>query len=78
MVVQGTVTNGVVVLEPGAQIPDGTRVDVTVPAELEPATPTGRMLLRHAGKAKGLPPDMAVNHDHYLHGMPKREDRREG
>jgi hypothetical protein len=25
-----------------------------------------------AGKAKGLPPDMAANHDHYLHGLPKR------
>jgi hypothetical protein len=25
-----------------------------------------------SGKAKGLPPDMAANHDHYLHGLPKR------
>ncbi|NUN98606.1 MAG: hypothetical protein HUU16_20820 [Candidatus Omnitrophica bacterium] len=24
------------------------------------------------GTAKGLPPDAAVNHDHYLYGMPKR------
>jgi hypothetical protein len=24
------------------------------------------------GKAKGLPPDLALNHDHYLHGQPKR------
>jgi len=24
-----------------------------------------------SGKAKGLPPDMAANHDHYLHGLPK-------
>jgi hypothetical protein len=25
-----------------------------------------------SGKAKDLPPDMAANHDHYLHGLPKR------
>jgi hypothetical protein len=30
-------------------------------------------LLRFAGKAKGLPSDLAANHDHYLHGLPKRE-----
>jgi predicted RNase H-like HicB family nuclease len=24
------------------------------------------------GKAKGLPPDMSINHDHYLHGVPRR------
>lgn len=26
-----------------------------------------------AGTAKGLPEDFAANHDHYLHGLPKRE-----
>ncbi len=25
-----------------------------------------------AGKCKGLPSDLARNHDHYLHGLPKR------
>ena len=25
------------------------------------------------GKAKGLPPDMSVNLDHYLYGLPKQE-----
>ena len=24
------------------------------------------------GKAKGLPPDASINHDHYLYGLPKR------
>ena len=32
----------------------------------------GEILLRHAGKAVGLPEDMAAQHDHYLHGGPKR------
>ncbi len=30
-------------------------------------------LLEFAGAAKGLPPDLAENHDHYLHGTPKRK-----
>lgn len=29
-------------------------------------------LLGLAGKAEGLQPDMAEQHDHYLHGTPKR------
>ncbi len=30
-------------------------------------------LLEFAGTAEGLPPDLAENHDHYLHGTPKRK-----
>ncbi|MGO8925909.1 MAG: hypothetical protein ACLQU3_03290 [Limisphaerales bacterium] len=30
-------------------------------------------LLEFAGAAEGLPPDLAENHDHYLHGAPKRK-----
>ena len=42
-------------------------------AEDAQASPSlGEVLLRHAGKAVGLPEDMAVQHDHYLHGTPKR------
>ena len=32
---------------------------------------------KFAGKVRGLPPDMALNHDHYLHGLPKKGDRTE-
>jgi hypothetical protein len=28
------------------------------------------LLLRYAGQAKDLPPDLAANHDHYIHGKP--------
>ena len=30
------------------------------------------VLLRHAGKGRKLPRDLARNHDHYLHGTPKK------
>ena len=41
------------------------------------ATPTAaqgasRPLKRFAGAVKRLPSDMARNHDHYLHGRPKK------
>lgn len=32
----------------------------------------GEALLEIAGTAEGLPHDFAENHDHYLHGAPKR------
>lgn len=32
----------------------------------------GAALLEVAGTATGLPADFAHNHDHYLHGLPKR------
>lgn len=32
----------------------------------------GQALLEVAGTAEGLPTDFAENHDHYLHGTPKR------
>ena len=71
---EGIVQDGVVVLESGQSIPDGTRVEVLVKATAgdKPAEPTLGSLLRYAGVIKDLPPDMAKNHDHYLHGAPKR------
>jgi hypothetical protein len=70
MTYRGHVENGVVVFE-GPQIPpNGAAVEVAViPQNGEPL---GEMLLRHAGKIGGLPEDMAEQHDHYLHGTPKR------
>jgi hypothetical protein len=32
----------------------------------------GEALLEVAGTVQDLPPDYAQNHDHYLHGLPRR------
>ena len=37
-----------------------------------PSRSWGAALLEVAGTAPGLPPDFAHNHDHYLHGAPRR------
>ena len=38
------------------------------------ASPLGEMLLKYAGVIDDLPSDMAKNHDHYLYGVPKKEE----
>jgi hypothetical protein len=69
---EGHVQNGVVVLDNGQQLPDGTRVEVVV-REMPAVKPTLRdRLLKLAGTVDDLPADMARNHDHYIHGGPKR------
>lgn len=69
---EGTMLNGTVVFAEPTALPDGTVVEVVVKAPEKVASDLGAMLLRHAGKAKGLPPDAAAQHDHYLYGTPKR------
>jgi hypothetical protein len=69
----GHIKNGVVVLDAAPSLPDGTRVRVVpVVGENVKQPSLNQKLLKLAGKAKGLPRDMARNHDHYLHGLPKR------
>jgi hypothetical protein len=77
MSIEGTFTNGVVVFDEPPPLADGTRVEVVVRSSLPPASPskgepTMRNLLKLAGKASGLPPDLAEQHDHYIHGTPRK------
>ncbi len=75
MGILGRVKDGVVVLDEPRALPDGTVVRVE-PVAKEEASQAGEtvwaMMRRLAGTAKGLPPDLARNHDHYLHGLPKK------
>ncbi len=71
MVYEGIVSGGVVVLKDGVVLPEGTAVKIE-PVEAQEDATLGQRLLKHAGVAKGLPTDMARNHDHYLHGAPRR------
>jgi hypothetical protein len=61
-----------VVFDPPAKLPEGVEVQV-IPVNGELPPPTWAEVFRGiSGKAEGLPPDMARNHDHYLHGAPKQ------
>ena len=73
MIFPGLMQNGVVVFPGPVAIPDGTTVHVEIvptPAQSEPATMLD--LLEFAGIVTDWPEDMAENHDHYIHGAPKR------
>ena len=79
MVYRGHVEKGVVVLDDAVILPDGLLVNVEASSigQPEPVTDNtgetlGQKLLKHAGKAIGLPHDLAENHDHYLYGTPKK------
>jgi hypothetical protein len=78
MTVEGHIENGHVVLDGPIMLPDGTKVVVSLPpnrdeTNAEEVLPSLYERLKSvAGKAKGLPVDLAINHDHYLHGQPKR------
>ncbi len=70
MTYHGKVKDGVIVLEEGKRLPEGTGVQVQ-------PLPEGilrlrQMLLKYAGKVTGMPADSARNHEHYLYGTPKR------
>jgi hypothetical protein len=78
MVYRGRVRKGVVVLEGPSRPEEGALVSVrpirkparSSAGKKQPPTLYER-LKSVAGKAKGLPPDASINHDHYLYGMPK-------
>jgi len=70
MIFRGRVQNGVVVFDEKLQLPDGTEVQV----EPLPAPQPGTLAEQFAdiiGKVLDLPPDMAEQHDHYIHGTPR-------
>ena len=72
----GTVRGGVVVFEEDPPpLPDGTKVRikrVEVETEESKTRTLAELFKTVAGKAQGLPSDLAAQHDHYFHGLPKR------
>ena len=79
MTYRGRVKNGVVVLEAGVRLREGTAVRVEPMGEAETSSegaPEARQLreglLAFSGVVKEGPADLAHNHDHYLHGTPRR------
>ena len=72
---RGHIKDGVVVLDDPATLPEGAEVwvDLVAPAAPErAAVPTLYDQFKDvAGAIKGLPPDFAQQHDHYIHGRPK-------
>lgn len=71
MTFRGHVQSGVVVFDGPQTPPEGATVEVAV-VPLDEKGSLREMLLEFAGTIHGLPSDMAAQHDHYIHGRPKR------
>ena len=73
MTYRGHVKNGQITLDEPAHFPEGAEVVVALVDQPDNAgEELNGMLLRHAGRGRDLPADLAENHDHYAHGKPKR------
>lgn len=77
MTYRGHVEGGRVVIDDAVHLPEGVevRVDLLVPAPTPPPNGGTASLFDRLksviGSVEGLPPDLARNHDHYLHHQPK-------
>ncbi|MGA2229598.1 MAG: hypothetical protein ABSH22_01620 [Tepidisphaeraceae bacterium] len=72
MTYRGRVKNGVIVLDPPAALPEGSEVNVSPKSDPETIPTLNERFKDVIGIVDDLPPDMAENHDHYIHGAPKR------
>lgn len=78
MTYRGTVRAGVIVLEPGSEVPEGAEVLVEVPAvpgSLASTQPDPVFSMHKLAVETGIS-DLATNVDHYLYGHPKVDDGR--
>lgn len=83
MTYSGTVRNGVVVLKEGTTLPEGSDVQVVLqtPPQTTASDDSSRSIWDDLAKLGrevesipcDLPEDLAMNHDHYLYGAPKRQ-----
>ena len=72
MTCTGKVSNGKVALPEGVNLPDGTEVEMYI-RQSNPVAPSFADRFKDfIGVADDLPPDLAENLDHYLHGHPKK------
>ena len=73
MTYRGRIQNGQIKLEEAPLLPEGAEVRVEIIANDDARPTVWEKLNQIAGTAKGLPPDAAENHDHYLYGVPKKQ-----
>ena len=79
MILEGHIKHGRILFNTSVVLPEVAKVTVHVHAESIAPESTDELptlfdrLKSVVGQAKGLPEDLAINHDHYLHRQPKRQ-----
>jgi len=71
MDLEGVVHRGVIVPDKADELPEGTRVRISVAVE-QPAQPFGQRYAQFKGAVADLPEDLAAQHEHYRLAAPKR------
>jgi hypothetical protein len=71
MTFRGHIENGAVKFDEPVVLPEGTEVRV-VPVLTQSRMTLAERFKNVIGCISDLPADMAENHDHYIHGTPKR------
>jgi hypothetical protein len=76
-ILRGHVESGRIVVDDGTSLPEGAevKIELVAPAEPQPSASTVTLydrLKEFDGVIKDLPSDFAENHDHYIHGRPKK------
>jgi hypothetical protein len=76
MTLRGHIQNGALVFDEAPGLPEGAAVEVELRTLADDETgPTLYDRYRKiVGIAEDLPSDFSVNHDHYIHGTPKRSE----
>lgn len=84
---KGRVEDGKIIVQVGNDLADGKEVEVNVfevipPTDLPetddqtaPPNSLSALFMEFAGVIDDLPSDFAAEHDHYIHGTPKRGNR---
>ena len=74
MELEGTVRNGVIVVDGSSPLVEGTKVRITIETPGEPSRnlTLRERLLRTRWNCRRPPAGYRANHDHYIHGTPKR------
>ncbi len=72
MTYRGHVKNGQITLDEPVSLPEGTKLNIEIVDSHEQEPTVWEKLLELAGSVEG-PSDWAENHDHYIHGTPRRE-----
>lgn len=71
MTYRGHIENGRIMLDEATPLPEGAQVSIEL-VECDDAMPTIWEKLRSMAATVEGPEDWARNHDHYIHGTPKR------
>jgi predicted DNA-binding antitoxin AbrB/MazE fold protein len=74
MTLLGHIRNGRIELDQPLSLPEGTKVKIEILDGTQEITgqSLGERLLKYAGRITDAPSDLADQHDHYLHGTPKK------